>query len=155
MILSSRIEGRAEPNADASQAVHIALQHLYTPSLHLVDPSNARSVLATAYAFGGMPELVQHAYVVIRDSLDSSNIIDHIHWIRPSLASVPSTPAIDSPIVNGNGAARGGPVFGAFDDSGASSPRSEVSGVWDGGGRYGEWSARLKEDMWVLPRQRV
>lgn len=69
------------------QSVHIALQHLYRPSQHLVSPSNSRSVLATALLFDGMPELVQHAYCVTRDSLAADNAIEVGQWAsRPAAA---------------------------------------------------------------------
>ncbi|ORX36280.1 hypothetical protein BD324DRAFT_485428 [Kockovaella imperatae] len=132
-----------------STSIHIALQHLYNPALRLVDSSNARSVLATAYIFGGMSELVQHAYRIIRQSFSPSNIVDNIHWLGqhstgPSISGTPAS--IDSP------SSRGGLAFGTLDGGdGVSSPRSQssVSG-WREAAQtapYGEWSSRLRDDM--------
>jgi len=78
-----------------------------------------------------MPELVHHAYVVCRDAIDQESVISHVHWIGSSAPSQGTTFGSVA-VQNGTGS-------------------SEASEVWrgKGGGRYGEWSARLKQDMWV------
>ena len=131
--------------ADETQAIHITLQHLYNPALHLVDSSNARSVLATAYTFQGMPELTHHAYIMVRVSLSTSNILDTIQWLHfdsysPPSSSSPPLPPQTPP----------GPKFGNFDVSGSDGVATPVSSVggYDGEeGRYGEWSNRLQQDV--------
>ncbi|WVQ94718.1 hypothetical protein IAU59_001798 [Kwoniella sp. CBS 9459] len=108
------------------EAVHIALQHLYNPSHHLINVHNARSVLSTSYLFGGMPELTHHAYTVIRSSLETANVSEYIQWLNA-----------------GSGT----------DDAGFKKINGGVTESWNGGfgssseGRYGEWTGRLKQDV--------
>ncbi|KAL1409555.1 hypothetical protein Q8F55_003540 [Vanrija albida] len=111
------------------EAAYIAIQHLYHPSTHIVTPENARSVLAAAYLFGGMPELVQHAYSVASESISASNVVDYVHWLDAGSRR---------PAANGF----------AFGSVGAPAP-APPSGVWadPATAPYGEWSARLRSDV--------
>jgi len=111
---------------------------LYDPSQHLVNPENARSILATAFFFQGMPELVHHAYTVCRDSLSSERIIGYVHWLG---ASSPKQ-------VYGN--RDSGMSFGTVmvqDGRATPVPSETTEWVEDGFARYGEWSVRLKQDV--------
>lgn len=92
-------------------------------------PENARSVLASAYLFGGMPELVQHAYSVASESISATNVIDYVHWLDAGSRR---------PAANGF----------AFGSVGAPAP-APSSGVWadPATAPYGEWSARLRSDV--------
>ncbi|ODN97352.1 hypothetical protein L198_03915 [Cryptococcus wingfieldii CBS 7118] len=120
--------------ADANitqEAVHISLQHLYNPSLSLVQPGNARAVLATAFLFGGMPELVHQAYLITRDSIDASNAVDLVRWLEvsPELAMF----AQQQPPKAANG---------------VQSTEGGISAWLDNPyPRYGEWTIRLKHDV--------
>ncbi|OCF34685.1 hypothetical protein I316_03728 [Kwoniella heveanensis BCC8398] len=111
----------------AEESIHIALQHLYNPSQHLINVHNARSVLSTSYLFGGVPELTHHAYTVIRSSFDPDNISEYVQWLSIDPA-----------------------LYGAeFRNGGAS---AGLTDIWSdtsssGGGRYGDWTARLKQDV--------
>lgn len=126
------------------ESVHIALQHLYSelhstlsglnesesrsiePSLNLVYPQNAQAVLATAFLFGGMPELIHHAYLVIRDSLDAKNVVDLVYWLEVS--SDPSA------VYDGQ--------------TSLQNHREDSVKAWlsDPYPRYGEWTIRLRHD---------
>ncbi|WVQ78754.1 hypothetical protein IAT38_000841 [Cryptococcus sp. DSM 104549] len=116
------------------ESVHITLQHLYSPSLHLVHPGNARSVLATAYLFGGMPELVHHAYYVSRDSLDASNVNDFVYWLGGA-AEASSTMFGSVAVANGQ-------------EAGQKNGDGDVA-AWleEANPLYGEWTVRLKHDV--------
>ncbi|WVQ74493.1 hypothetical protein IAR50_004094 [Cryptococcus sp. DSM 104548] len=114
-----------------AEAVHICLQHLYNPSLGLIQPGNARAVLATAFLFGGMPELVHQAYFITRDSIDANNAVDLVHWL-----GVPLEPAMygqQPPAKASNGVQSGEGGISAWLDN----PYP----------RYGEWTVRLKHDV--------
>ncbi|OXG45507.1 hypothetical protein C359_00192 [Cryptococcus neoformans Bt120] len=108
------------------ESVHIVLQHLYNPSMNLVYPQNARAVLATAFLFGGMPELIHHAYLVIRDSLDAKNVVDLVYWLEASSDS--------SAVYDGQTPSR--------------NHREDSVKAWLGDPypRYGEWTIRLRHD---------
>lgn len=108
------------------QSVHIALQHLYRPCQHLVDQTNARSVLVTALLFEGMPELAHRAYTVLRDSISTDNILDHIEWLdrRSHAAEL---------------------AFGSISANGHAIDPAQ--GEWARSPRYGEYSASLKSDV--------
>jgi hypothetical protein len=68
-----------------------------------------------------MPELAEHAYDILRDSLSSENVIQYIQWL------------ITSP-------REGYGVFGAV--------AAPTESSWDERGlRYGEWTGRLKRDV--------
>nr|ODN85210.1 hypothetical protein L203_05162 [Cryptococcus depauperatus CBS 7841] len=127
------------------ESVHIALQHLYAPSLNLIHPNNARAVLATAFLFGGMPEVIHRSYLVIRDSLDASNVANLVHWLgSPSESSV---------------------MYGSKTTNGqAASTKDGENGIslWldDSFPQYREWTVRLKHNVLdyllrVLPEQVV
>ncbi|WVW79984.1 hypothetical protein I302_101957 [Kwoniella bestiolae CBS 10118] len=114
------------------ESVHIALQHLYNPSHNLINPSNARSLLAISYLFGGMPELTHHSYETIKSSINPQNIVDLVQWVSQS-QEFPSN-GFGNGVPNGNG--NGNVMFGG------------ENGSWEGSeGRYGEWSGRLKNDI--------
>jgi hypothetical protein len=100
-----------------SKSVLIAVQHLYRPAQNSVTPDNARAVLATAVLFDGMPELAQHAYTVLRDSITAESAIDLAHW-----ASESTRPSHEQS-VNGSGSSAGGDR------------------------KYGEWSSRIQADV--------
>nr|ODO02502.1 hypothetical protein L204_01238 [Cryptococcus depauperatus CBS 7855] len=127
------------------ESVHIALQHLYAPSLNLIHPNNARAVLATAFLFGGMPEVIHRSYLVIRDSLDASNVANLVHWLgSPSESSV---------------------MYGSKTTNGqTASTKDGENGIslWldDSFPQYREWTVRLKHNVLdyllrVLPEQVV
>ncbi|WWD16618.1 hypothetical protein CI109_101047 [Kwoniella shandongensis] len=134
------------------ESVHIALQHLYNPCQRHVSPSNSRSVLATAFLLGGMPELVHHAYTICRDTLDSTNINEYVNWIGSSSAN------------HLNGFRDASTMYGSVkvQDGQATVQRSSESegSIWaeESHPRYGEWTIRLKHDiadflLRVLPEQ--
>ena len=104
-------------SALTSKSVHIALQHLYRPAQSIVHPGNARAVLATAVLFDGMPELAQHAYTVLRDSITAETAIDLAHWASEVIQDS------HDQLVNGAGSST------------------------DGGRKYGEWSTRIQADV--------
>lgn len=113
------------------------------PSLHLVSPSNARAVLATACLFSAMPDLEGRAYTVLSESISSSNVADLLNWLS---ARIPAATG------GGNGA------NGFASSNGASG--SSASG-WDTHAptpAYGNWPARLHADaldflLHTLPAQ--
>nr|XP_019004712.1 uncharacterized protein I203_02835 [Kwoniella mangroviensis CBS 8507]OCF68173.1 hypothetical protein I203_02835 [Kwoniella mangroviensis CBS 8507] len=110
------------------ESVHIALQHLYNPSHNLINPTNARSILATSHLFGGVPELVHHSYELIKSSISPQNIIDLIQWVSQSGDIRSSSSA--------NGYAKSGSGNISSDDN------------WlEGESRCGEWTNRLKDDI--------
>jgi len=78
-----------------------------------------------------MPELVHHAYVACRNAIDRESVIDNIQWLGASQFQAPGT------------------TFGSVTvQDGLATVPSEASEAWRGeGGRYGEWSARLRQDM--------
>lgn len=94
--------------------------------MNLVYPQNARAVLATAFLFGGMPELIHHAYLVIRDSLDAKNVVDLVYWLE---ASSDSSAVYDCQTPSRN-------------------HREDNVKAWLGDPypRYGEWTVRLRHD---------
>lgn len=53
------------------------------PANDLVNPANARAVLATASLFGSMPELVRLAYKVCSETLSASNVHEFVAWLHP------------------------------------------------------------------------
>ncbi|WWC60145.1 uncharacterized protein I303_102709 [Kwoniella dejecticola CBS 10117] len=121
------------------ESVHIALQHLYNPSHNLATPTNAKSILATAYLLGGMTELVHHSYEIIRSSIGAENIIETIQWL-----SQPGD-ILSNGFRNGNG-------NGASTPSGHSqvSTSTTTRESWVGDeseNRYGDWTAKLKKDL--------
>ncbi|KAI9632449.1 uncharacterized protein MKK02DRAFT_40752 [Dioszegia hungarica] len=118
-----------------AEAVHTCIHHLYNPAFHLVTALNARAVLATSLQFGGIPELVHHAYTVARDSISADTLSDWIGWI--SATSV-------SPISNGYGYSDAPPV-GSGNGEEAWEDLAGGEGGWYG--RYGEYSDRLKQDI--------
>ncbi|WVQ62721.1 uncharacterized protein L199_000869 [Kwoniella botswanensis] len=111
------------------ESVHIALQHLYNPSHNLINPTNARSILATSYIFGGMPELIHHSYELIKSSIGPQNIIDLIQWVSQSgdIHSSSSANGFPKTVPNGN--------------------ISSGDNWLEGESRYGEWTNRLKDDI--------
>ncbi|WVF66900.1 hypothetical protein IAT40_001643 [Kwoniella sp. CBS 6097] len=120
------------------ESVHIALQHLYNPSQHLINVHNARSVLPTSYLLGGMPELAHHAYTVMHSSLNADYVSEYVQWLNVN------------PDQNAGGIRNRGAVGGTVD--------SWIGSSSSGEGRYGEWSARLKQDvldylLHALPRK--
>ncbi|KAK8861461.1 hypothetical protein IAR55_002281 [Kwoniella newhampshirensis] len=120
------------------ESVHIALQHLYNFSQQHVNPSNARSVLATAFLFGGMPELVHYAYTICRDSLDSSNINEYVNWIASSSGA------------HANGLRDASTMYGSvkvFDGQATVEKSSESDWAEESHPRYGEWTVRMKHDI--------
>lgn len=100
------------------QSVHIALQHLYRPSLHLVNANNSRAVMATALLFGGMPELVEQGYRTTSESISVENAVDLVNWVNRPLTQTPP---------NGDHGVNGASQNGAD--------------------RYGEWSSRLRGEV--------
>ncbi|WWC87728.1 uncharacterized protein L201_002620 [Kwoniella dendrophila CBS 6074] len=143
------------------ESVHIALQHLYSPSHNLINSSNAKSILATAYLFGGMPELLHHSYNIIKSSLESSNVVETINWLSQSsdFLSNGFRSDISTPIdgnCNGNGTSSissSSTMFGSLSLSDTpKSPTNSTSTSFNEGwesnnNRYGEWTSRLKNDV--------
>ncbi|GMK58591.1 hypothetical protein CspeluHIS016_0600330 [Cutaneotrichosporon spelunceum] len=76
------------------EAVYIALQHLYSPALELVNAGNARAVLAAAHLFGE-PDLADVAYAAVSSAISAANVGEYIQWVGIS------------PTANGNGFALG------------------------------------------------
>lgn len=107
-------------------------------------------MLASAYLFEGMPELVHHAYTVCRDAIDQSTIIGFVHWLnnaaRPTLVNGQGQAGVGGHSANGA-------MFGsvAIQNGLATAPSSDSSEAWkeEDNGRYGEWSSRLRQDVWV------
>ncbi|WWD08895.1 hypothetical protein V865_007009 [Kwoniella europaea PYCC6329] len=133
------------------ESVHIALQHLYNPSLNLINPTNARSILATSYLFGGMPELIHHSYELIKSSISPQNIIDLIQWVSQSgdIHSSSSANGFSKTLPNGTGTGPNGTgnstMYGSI---GSSSGNISSGDNWlEGESRYGEWTNRLKDDI--------
>lgn len=61
----------------------MALGYLYSPyQVGLVNPSNARSVVAAACLLGGMPELADIAFECCRASISASTIVDWVNFVE-------------------------------------------------------------------------
>ncbi|CAE6407921.1 BTB/POZ domain-containing protein 2 OS=Schizosaccharomyces pombe (strain 972 / ATCC 24843) GN=btb2 PE=1 SV=1 [Rhizoctonia solani AG-1 IB] len=72
------------------EAIAVALGYLYSPyQVGLVNPSNARSVVAAACLLGGMPELADLAFECCRASISASTIVDWVNFVE----SIPPPPA--------------------------------------------------------------
>ncbi|WWC68782.1 uncharacterized protein I206_102717 [Kwoniella pini CBS 10737] len=113
------------------ESVHITLQHLYNPSHDLIKQNNAKSILATSYLFGGMPELVNHSYEIIKSSIDPSNIIEMIEWLSQPVD------ILSNGFRNGNG-----------DLNNTNHNQILNKENWEENeNRYGEWTAKLKKDV--------
>lgn len=83
-ILSSELTvGRLHCPSASLQCVSYLYQLTPDPAVHLVNAANARAILATAYLFGNMPELVHHAYEVCSETLSASNIGEFVQWLHP------------------------------------------------------------------------
>ncbi|WRT65547.1 uncharacterized protein IL334_002492 [Kwoniella shivajii] len=136
-------------------SVHIALQHLYNPSQNLIDATNARSILATAYLFGGIPELIHQSYTIIRSSINHENVVDHIHWLSqsPDLLSNGFRNGNSNGNVNGNGNGNGNgsgnsTMYGSVQVSEGQATILGLNDNWENNKpRYGEWTNRLKNDV--------
>lgn len=75
------------------EAVAIALGYLYSPyQVGLVNPGNARSVVAAACLLGGMPELADIAFDCCRASISPSTIVDWVNFVE----SMPPGPPPDA-----------------------------------------------------------
>ncbi|ELU44629.1 hypothetical protein AG1IA_01337 [Rhizoctonia solani AG-1 IA] len=73
-------------------AIAVALGYLYSPyQVGLVNPSNARSVVAAACLLGGMPELADLAFECCRASISASTIVDWVKFVES--IPLPPTPA--------------------------------------------------------------
>ncbi|KAL7423934.1 hypothetical protein Q5752_001519 [Cryptotrichosporon argae] len=118
------------------ESLFICIHHLYTPSLHLVNATNARAVLATSYTLSGLPDLVAHAYAVVRASIDASTVTDYVRWL-----SRPTGPSVSAP--NGNGYLEHNGTYGGAPEQ----PQQPVEDWENAGAPYGEWSERLKQDV--------
>ena len=65
------------------EAIAVALGYLYSPyQVGLVNPSNARSVVAAACLLGGMPELADIAFECCRASISASTIVDWVNFVE-------------------------------------------------------------------------
>jgi len=65
------------------EAIAVALGYLYSPyQVGLVNPNNARSVVAAACLLGGMPELADIAFDSCRASISPSSIVDWVHFLE-------------------------------------------------------------------------
>jgi len=122
-----------------SESVLVALQHLYTPAQLLVNPDNARAVLATAVLLHCMPELEYHAYEVCRHSITDANVVEYVAWLGQGPSQMNESPVMST-------------VFGSvtMDNSPLSIPSVRLSEIWVEDGayvRYGQWSRRLKQDV--------
>lgn len=93
----------------------------------MINPSNARAILATSLHFGGMPDLVHHAYTVARDSITVDTISDWVAW---------ASGTVIPPQSESNG---------YYTSSNGEEAWEEGEGRWYG--RYGEYSDRIKQDM--------
>ncbi|CAE6515580.1 unnamed protein product [Rhizoctonia solani] len=75
------------------EAIAVALGYLYSPyQVGLVNPSNARSVVAAACLLGGMPELADIAFECCRASISASTIVDWVNFVE----SMPPPPPSDA-----------------------------------------------------------
>ncbi|KAG8748002.1 hypothetical protein FRC10_009754 [Ceratobasidium sp. 414] len=75
------------------EAIAIALGYLYSPyQVGLVNPGNARSVVAAACLLGGMPELADIAFDCCRASISPSTIVDWVNFVE----SMPPGPPPDA-----------------------------------------------------------
>ncbi|KIJ43957.1 hypothetical protein M422DRAFT_228554 [Sphaerobolus stellatus SS14] len=73
----------------------VALGYLYSSvSLQLVNPHNARAVLASACYLGGLPDLCSYAYDVCRNSISVETVDD---WLR-FVERIPPPPEEGGPI---------------------------------------------------------
>jgi hypothetical protein len=78
---------------NSTQAIAVALGHLYSPyQVGLVNPGNARSVVAAACLLGGMPELADIAFDCCRASISPSTIVDWVNFVE----SMPPGPPPDA-----------------------------------------------------------
>lgn len=166
LTLAFHISTHLSTTADA-QAVYIALQHLYSKSLSTplqipflgnltadpahahVNPANARAVLAASYLFGGMPELLEHAYSETSSALSSANVGEYVRWLGPRILSLSPSSGPTAP-VNGNGSGNGfsfGTATPIGPGSGAMSRASSYPESDGAGDAYGEYSARLRADV--------
>lgn len=118
-----------------------------------MNASNARAVLATAYLFGGMPELVEHAYGITASALSASNVGEYVRWLgrisgpSPSSSSGPGVVGAGAGTGNGNG---NGFSFGTttpIRPGSAVVSRSNSVAESEGADAYGEYSARLRADV--------
>lgn len=80
-------------------------------------------MLATAFTFGGMPDLCSHAYNVCRQSISPDTVLEYVQWIDREGATPPGFTVTDS------------------DEHGTGGWREDAML------KYGEWSQRLKQDM--------
>ena len=72
--------------------------------------------------------MVYHAYETMRESLTSSNVLEYVQWLG-------------QPSMRYNGRYANGDV-------------EKEGGVWEGDeGRYGEWTGRVKDDVYVVCSQ--
>ncbi|KEP55582.1 BTB/POZ domain protein [Rhizoctonia solani 123E] len=79
------------------EAIAVALGYLYSPyQVGLVNPSNARSVVAAASLLGGMPELADLAFECCRASISANTIVDWVNFVE----SMPPPPASDATPTN-------------------------------------------------------
>ncbi|QRW27307.1 hypothetical protein RhiXN_01902 [Rhizoctonia solani] len=93
------LEGEPHITEEASRqdsrclgAIAVALGYLYSPyQVGLVNPSNARSVVAAACLLGGMPELADLAFECCRASISASTIVDWVKFVES--IPLPPTPA--------------------------------------------------------------
>ncbi|KAG8713493.1 hypothetical protein FRC08_013171 [Ceratobasidium sp. 394] len=75
------------------EAIAVALGYLYSPyQVGLVNPGNARSVVAAACLLGGMPELADIAFDCCRASISPSTIVDWVNFVE----SMPPAPPPDA-----------------------------------------------------------
>jgi hypothetical protein len=69
----------------------VALGYLYSPyQVGLVNPGNARSVVAAACLLGGMPELADIAFECCRASISASTIVDWVNFVESMPPPYPS-----------------------------------------------------------------
>ncbi|KAJ1310339.1 hypothetical protein OPQ81_007078 [Rhizoctonia solani] len=79
------------------EAIAVALGYLYSPyQVGLINPSNARSVVAAACLLGGMPELANMAFECCRASISANTIVDWVNFVE----SLPPSPSSDATPTN-------------------------------------------------------
>ncbi|KAG9124146.1 hypothetical protein FRC07_012652 [Ceratobasidium sp. 392] len=80
-------------HTNLTKAIAVALGYLYSPyQVGLVNPSNARSIVAAACLLGGMPELADIAFDCCRASISPSTIVDWVNFVE----SMPPGPPPDA-----------------------------------------------------------
>ncbi|QRV86199.1 hypothetical protein RhiJN_14217 [Ceratobasidium sp. AG-Ba] len=80
------------------EAIAVALGYLYSPyQVGLVNPGNARSVVAAACLLGGMPELAEIAFEYCRASISPSTIVDWVNFIESMPPGAPQDAAAAYP----------------------------------------------------------